>query len=214
LNQPLCAIMTYAQTCLRKIGGENPDLDDLKHGLNQIVRQAERADEIFVRIRNFSRKREIKRQRTDVREILNNSLAFVETEIHHNNIKLQIRAPKKARLVFVDAVQIQQVLINLIRNSIDALSGVDEAKRTLKINVTADGDSLTKISVSDNGCGCQEAHMDRLFEPFFTTKEAGLGVGLSISQGIVEAHGGKLWLHQTSPKGSTFCVTVPNWKRA
>jgi PAS domain S-box-containing protein len=214
LNQPLCAIMTYAQTCLRKIGGENPDLDDLKHGLNQIVRQAERADEIFVRIRNFSRKREIKRQRTDVREILNNSLAFVETEIHHNNIKLQIRAPKKARLVFVDAVQIQQVLINLIRNSIDALSGIDEAKRTLKINVTADGDSLTKISVSDNGCGCQEAHMDRLFEPFFTTKEAGLGVGLSISQGIVEAHGGKLWLHQTSPKGSTFCVTVPNWKRA
>lgn len=117
-------------------------------------------------------------------------------------------------MVFVDAVQIQQVLINLIRNSIDALSGVDEAKRTLKINVTADGDSLTKISVSDNGCGCQEAHMDRLFEPFFTTKEAGLGVGLSISQGIVEAHGGKLWLHQTSPKGSTFCVTVPNWKRA
>jgi PAS domain S-box-containing protein len=214
LNQPLCAIMTYAQTCLRKIEPGDANLNDLKHGLNQIVRQAERADEIFVRIRNFSRKREIHRQRTEVGEMVRNATAFVQTEIHHNTIKLEIKLPKRAQLVFVDTIQIQQVLINLIRNSIDALSGVDAAHRAITIHVKPDGKALTKISVTDNGCGCQSSAIDHLFEPFFTTKDAGLGVGLSISQGIVEAHGGKLWLDSTSSKGSTFCVTIPNWKRA
>lgn len=214
LNQPLCAIMTYAQTCLRKIEPSDPKLNELKHGLSQIVRQAERADEIFVRIRNFSRKREIRRQRTDAREMLNNSLAFIQTEIHHNNITLEVKAPKKAPIIFVDAIQIQQVLINLIRNSIDALSGIDETKRAIKITMAQDGKNLTRFCVSDNGCGCKGPEVDRLFEPFFTTKEAGLGVGLSISQGIIEAHGGKIWLERNSSEGATFCVTVPNWKRA
>jgi signal transduction histidine kinase len=77
-----------------------------------------------------------------------------------------------------------------------------------------DGKNLTRFCVSDNGCGCKGPEVDRLFEPFFTTKEAGLGVGLSISQGIIEAHGGKIWLERNSSEGATFCVTVPNWKRA
>jgi PAS domain S-box-containing protein len=214
LNQPLCAIMTYAQTCVRKLESTKPTLSELKHGLKQIVRQAERADQIFVRMRNFSRKREMRRQRANVREIVNSALGFVQTELHHNNIKLKLSIPKNTQPVFVDAIQIQQVLINLLRNSIDALSNVDEAQRTISIKVSSERTHLTKIAVTDNGCGFNSGEVDRVFEPFFTTKEAGLGVGLSISQGIVEAHDGKLWLHSTSSSGTTFNMTIPNWKRA
>jgi PAS domain S-box-containing protein len=213
LNQPLCAIMTYAQTCLRKLEPGDSKLSELKHGLTQIVRQAERADEIFVRIRNFSRKKDIRRQRSCMRTIVQSAIGFVQTEIHHNNVKLKLRIPKNAPLVFVDAIQIQQVLINLVRNSIDALAEVDETKRTITIEVTADEEKHTKVLVTDNGCGCAEHDVTRLFEPFFTTKEAGLGVGLSISQGIVEAHGGKLGLEATSSRGTTFGMRLPNWKR-
>jgi PAS domain S-box-containing protein len=212
LNQPLCAIMTYAQTCLRKIEPGVPKLEALSHGLNQIVSQAERANDIFERIRNFSQKRDLRRQRANICEIVESALSFIQTEMHHNQVKLDLRVPKKARFVYVDTVQIQQVLLNLMRNSMDALSGVAERKRTISIKVSAHGRHHTKIVVSDTGIGCPPQELSRLFEPFFTTKESGLGVGLSISQSIVEAHGGKLWLESTSNKGASFCMTLPNWR--
>jgi signal transduction histidine kinase len=139
-------------------------------------------------------------------------LSFIQTELRHNQVKLDLRVPKKARLVYVDTVQIQQVLLNLLRNSMDALSSIPEGKRTISIKVSANGRHYTKIAVSDTGIGCPPQELNRLFEPFFTTKESGLGVGLSISQSIVEAHGGKLWLESTSNRGASFCMTIPNWR--
>ena len=213
LNQPLCAIMTYAQTCLRKLETTDAKGSDLKHGLTQIVSQAERADQIFVRIRNFSRKQEIRRQRACVREIIQAAIGFMQTEIHHNNVELKLRIPKSVPRVYVDAVQIQQVLINLMRNSIDALATVDESRRMIRIAATPDGERHLKIQVADCGTGCADKDVNRVFEPFFTTKNAGLGVGLSISQGIIEAHGGKLCLESTSKKGTVFSFTIPTWKQ-
>lgn len=214
LNQPLCAIMTYAQTCLRKMRGGEARLEDLQHGLDQIVRQAQRADEIFMRIRNFSKKSQIRRQRANIQEIVETTIGFIKSEISHNHIKLQVKFPKEHRLVFADAVQIQQVLLNLIRNSVDALSTLKRKKREISIKVMPEDSHFTKIVISDTGCGCPSQEIHRLFDPFFTTKEAGLGVGLSISQGIIEDHGGKLWLENSSPKGSTFCLTIPNWRNS
>ena len=211
LNQPLCAIMTYAQTCLRKLEPGNANLEDIRHGLNQVVRQAERADEIFVRIRNFSRKRDMRCRRVSIREIVESALSFVGTEIDRNRIKLALSFPKKARYVFADVTQIQQVLLNLVRNSMDVLADIDENRRNISIKVGAKGKRLTKITISDTGGGCPAQELDRLFEPFFTTKEEGLGVGLSISQAIIEAHGGELWLESTSAEGSAFCLTIQNF---
>ena len=108
LNQPLCAIMTYAQTCLRKIEPGVPKLEALSHGLTQIVRQAERANDIFERIRNFSRKRDMRRQRVNIGEIVESALSFIQTELRHNQVRLDLRVPKKARLVYVDTVQINK----------------------------------------------------------------------------------------------------------
>ncbi len=214
LNQPLCAIMTYAQTCLRKMRDGEARLEDLQHGLDQIVRQAQRADELFVRIRDFSRKSQMRRQRADIGEIVESALGFIQTEIRHNRIKLECKFPKKPQTVFADAIQIQQVLLNLIRNSLDALASAERGQRKISISISADGPQFTKLVLSDTGCGCPPHELHRVFEPFFTTKEAGLGVGLSISQAIIESHGGKLWLEHSSPKGSSFCLTIPNWRKA
>jgi len=213
LNQPLCAIVTYAQTCLRKTETGTPDVEDLRHGLTQIVRQAERANDIFVRIRGFSRKREMKPKKTDIRDIIESSVNLIETELHNNRIDLELRLAAKPRYVIADAIHIQQVLVNLLRNSIDAITAAGEDKRMISLQVGTGGRSQTKVAVSDTGTGCPRESLHRLFEPFFTTKEAGLGVGLSISQEIVEAHGGKLWLDSTSGGGATFCFTLPNYRR-
>lgn len=115
-------------------------------------------------------------------------------------------------MVYADCIQIQQVILNLLRNSIDAMVSVDERKRLINVKVGSEGRDFSKITIQDSGSGCPPEELHRLFEPFFTTKDAGLGVGLSISQSIVENHGGKLWLESSSSKGSTFCLTVPNWK--
>lgn len=213
LNQPLCAIMTYAQTCLRKMVAGEARPEDLNHGLIQIVRQAERADEIFSRIRNFSRKSQMKRQRANIREIVESSISFVQTELDHSRVNLDLTFPKKTDLVFVDAIQIQQVLLNLVRNSLDALAASENSKKKISIRVAPEGRNFTKLTITDTGDGCPVQELHRLFEPFFTTKDAGLGVGLNISQSIVEGHGGKLWLASSSPKGSTFCLTLPNWNK-
>ena len=211
LNQPLCAIMTYAQTCLRKLEPGDANLEDIRHGLNQVVRQAERADEIFVRIRNFSRKRDMRCERVSIREIVESTLSFAETELDRNQIKVALKFPKRPRYVNADVTQIQQVLLNLVRNSMDGLADIDEARRNISIDVGAKGKFHTKITISDTGSGCPPQELDRLFEPFFTTKKEGLGVGLSISQGIIEAHGGELWLESTSPEGSVFGLTIQNF---
>lgn len=211
LNQPLCAITTYAQTCLRKMRDGEAKLDDLQHGLSQIVRQAERADEIFSRIRNFSRKSQMRRQRVNIREIIETTIGFIRTELDHNDIGLECSFPRNTLLVFADAIQVQQVLLNLLRNSLDALSANGDREKRITIKVGSVDRSFTKITVTDTGPGCPSEELHRLFEPFFTTKDAGLGVGLSISQSIVEGHGGKLWLASSSPNGSTFCLTLPNW---
>ena len=213
LNQPLCAIMTYAQTCLRKMRAGEARPEDLQHGLNQIVRQAERADEIFSRIRNFSRKSQMRRQRANIRDIVETTIGFIQTELDHSYVRLDLTFPKKAGLVFADAIQIQQVLLNLVRNSLDAMSASEKSKKRISIKINSEGRNFTKLTISDTGDGCPAQELHRLFEPFFTTKDAGLGVGLSISQAIVEGHGGKLWLASTSPKGSTFCLTLPNWNK-
>jgi PAS domain S-box-containing protein len=213
LNQPLCAITTYAQTCLRKMRAGEAHLSDLQHGLNQIVRQAERADEIFSRIRNFSRKSQMRRQRADIREIIETTIGFIQTELDHNNVQLKLSFPRTTQLVFADAIQIQQVVLNLVRNSLDALSATADREKCITIKVASEDRNFTKVTVSDTGPGCPSEELHRVFEPFFTTKDAGLGVGLSISQAIVEGHGGKLWLSSSSPQGSTFCLTLPTWNK-
>ncbi|HNA29804.1 MAG TPA: PAS domain S-box protein [Thiobacillaceae bacterium] len=209
LNQPLCAITTYAQTCLRILQSGDPEPVQLRYGLEQVVRQAELGGAIFRRLRNFARKGETRRQRVNVREIIDEVAGFIRTEARQQQVGLDLEIGRNLPRVRVDPIQVEQVLLNLARNALDALGGVHEARRRLVIKASRHARRSVKVCISDSGRGCAPETVDRLFEPFFTTKPQGLGVGLGISQSLIEAHGGRLWLAANSEAGATFCFTLP-----
>ncbi len=208
LNQPLCAITTYAQTCLRIIQSEDYKMEDVDYGLKQVVKQAELGGEIFRRLRNFARKEEKPQTPTDIRDIVYEVRDFTRAECLQNEIQLLIKIDDKLPPVRVDPIQIEQVLLNLVRNSMDALQEVDGDRRKIVISARKYKRKYICVSVSDSGLGCSDDVEPRLYEPFFTTKKSGLGIGLGISQTIVVTHGGNLWLEKNSKKGATFSFTL------
>ncbi len=209
LNQPLCAITTYAQTCLRIIQSGDCKPDDVRYGLEQVVKQAELGGAIFRRLRNFARKGDLRQQRIDLREVILEVVSFVRAEMQQNQVQLQLDIPSDLPAVMADPIQIEQVLLNLVRNSMDALSDVDAGQRQIAIKAALHEQHSVKVCISDSGCGCPQEVADRLFEPFFTTKATGLGIGLGISQSIIDAHGGRLWLEEGGAQGATFCFALP-----
>jgi PAS domain S-box-containing protein len=208
LNQPLCAITTYAQTCLRIIQSDNHQLEDLSYGLKQVVKQAELGGDIFRRLRNFARKEEKPQTPASIRDIVYEVRDFTRAECLQNQIEFIVQVSETLPPVRVDPIQIEQVLINLVRNSMDALQDVDEGRRKIVIKARNYKRKFICVSVSDTGYGCSEEVAQRLYEPFFTTKKHGLGIGLGISQTIVVTHGGNLWLEKSSNNGTTFSFTL------
>jgi PAS domain S-box-containing protein len=209
LNQPLCAVTTYAQSCLRAIKKGSFDLTQLRYRLEEIVKQIELASEIFRRLRDFARKDSRRRQAVNVRSLIREVAKFMRAELEHQRILLRIEALGSMPLVEADPVQIEQVLLNLVRNSMEAITCSGRNGGKLTIRSARLNDALIKVSISDTGHGISSEDTTRLFEAFFTTKSTGLGIGLSISQDIVEAHGGRLWLESNSEAGTTFSFTLP-----
>lgn len=208
LNQPLCAITTYAQTCVRIIQSDGYKIEDVSYGLKQLIKQAELGGDIFRRLRDFARKEEKPQTPFNIRDIIYEVRDFTRAECLQNQIRLLIQVPTHLPLVRVDPIQIKQVLINLVRNSMDALQDVEEDRRRLVISAKVYKQKFISVSVSDTGNGCTEEVAQRLYEPFFTTKKLGLGIGLGISQTIVVTHGGNLWLEKNSSNGATFSFTL------
>lgn len=209
LNQPLCAVTTYAQTCLRAIKKDAFDATRLRFALEQIVEQIDLAVEIFRRLRDFSRKEGPRREAANVRSLIREVAKFMRTELEHHRILLRVEAPGAVPPVEVDPIQIEQVLLNLIRNGVEAMACSGKNERKLTIRSIKANDGLIKVSIADSGCGVTAEHATRLFEPFFTSKPTGLGIGLSISQNIIESHGGRLWLDSNSDAGAVFSFTLP-----
>lgn len=209
LNQPLCAITTYAQTCLHVLNGSNASPDRLRYGLEQIVKQAELASEIFRRLRDFARKGKIRRDPVSINEVVREVTGFVTAEAQQQLVRLQQDIPADLAPVMGDAIQIEQVLLNLVRNAMDAVAGVDPARRRISIRAFAESADWVTVEIRDRGPGCPAEVVERLFEPFVTSKPTGLGIGLSISQGIIEAHGGSLSLAENSEDGAVFRFTLP-----
>jgi PAS domain S-box-containing protein len=210
LNQPLCAITTYAQTCLRLLSAENFCESEVRYGLEQVVKQAELGGAIFRRLRNFARKGEFVRQRVSMRNIVSEVTDLIKSELAHSEIILKVEGVRGATYVEVDPIQIEQVILNLVRNSMDAMAGNGAIDKHLTIRTAKIGKTEVKVSISDTGHGCRPEVVERLFEPFFSTKPTGLGIGLGLSQTIIEAHGGKLWLESTSDAGATFSFVLPS----
>jgi PAS domain S-box-containing protein len=208
LNQPLSAILSFSNACLQLIKSGMADNDKITECLETISSQTKRAGEVTRRIRNFIQKRSPHRSTVDIHNLLRDVVGFMDSDIRHSSIKLNLELADDIPVVFVDAIQIEQVLLNLVRNAIEAMRNIDTENRRLTIQ-TSPGDNAVEVTVSDTGIGLPEQEADRIFDPFFTTKTDGLGVGLSISRTIIEAHDGNLWVKSNRDSGAEFGFVLP-----
>jgi signal transduction histidine kinase len=208
INQPLSAIVSYARGCARRLRGGDLQPDALLDVVESIAAQALRAAAVLRRIRDFVRHHELPRERVDLADLVREAARFAEVEAQQLGVALRVEPSSTPLPVEVDVVQIEQVILNLVRNAFEAttsrLGGTREV--TIRSLRTAGG---AEVTVSDTGSGVPPELMGRLFEPFFTTKRDGLGLGLSISRSIVEAHGGRLWAEPSSPRGTIFHLELP-----
>jgi two-component system sensor kinase FixL len=206
LNQPLTAIKNYSQAGRQLVQAEAMDRTKIRDILDKTVDQATRAGQIIRRLRAFVQKHEVERNPEDINQVIEEASALAFIGLKEKGVRVTMERQAALPNPAIDKVQIQQVLINLIRNAVDAMEGL--SGRELTIRSTGDAQAIT-VSVADTGSGISDAVADRLFQPFVTTKAAGMGVGLSISRTIVEAHGGRLW-HEPNPGGGTvFHMTLP-----
>ena len=209
LKQPITAAITNAKTCLRWLTRDQPDLDEAREATMRTMNDGTRAAEIIDRLRSFYKKGPPpERELVDVNELVSEMLVLVRSEADRYSIRMRTEPADELPRVVADRVQLQQVLINLVMNSIDAMKEA-EGLRELTLQSRRDGNSQVLISVSDTGVGLPPRQADKIFDSFFTTKSQGTGMGLPISRSIVESHGGRLWAVDNSPRGATFHFTLP-----
>jgi C4-dicarboxylate-specific signal transduction histidine kinase len=207
VNQPNTAAITGASTCVRWLNRDNPDLGEAREAALEVVRNAKRAADIINRIRSISRKGELQRQAVDINEVIREIIALLHNEARKYSISIRTDLDTNFPKVMADSVQVQQVMMNLIMNSIDATKDVDWARELTIRSQTAE-DQRLMIPVSDTGVRLPLQHEDHIFDAFFTTKPHGIGMGLRISRSIVEAHSGRLWAADNSPHGANFYFTL------
>jgi PAS domain S-box-containing protein len=207
VNQPITAAVNGASTCVRWLTREDPDLAEAREAALGVIRNAKRAADIITRIRSISKKGESKRQLADVNELIQEMIALLRSEAKRHSISFRTELDAELPKVMADSVQVQQVLMNLIMNGIDAMKDIDR-ERALTIRSKWVDKRMLMISVCDTGVGIPPQQAERIFDAFFTTKSHGIGMGLRISRSIVESHGGRLWAVDNSPYGASFHFTL------
>lgn len=208
VNQPITAAVNGASTCVRWLTRDNPDLGEAREAAAGAIRNAKRAADIINRIRSILKKGESKRQLADVNELIREMIALLRSETNRYSIPVHAGLAADLPKIMADPVQVQQVVMNLIMNGIDAMKDIDQT-RELQIQSRLAEDQQVMISISDTGVGLPPQQKEKIFDAFFTTKPHGIGMGLRISRSIVESHGGRLWASDNSPHGATFSFTLP-----
>lgn len=210
INQPLTAIATFSQAATRMLARpEGIEREDLSEALDQITAQALRAGEVIRRLRAFVKNREVRHERVDCRRVVEDSRLLLEADARSNNVQLRLQVADSLPPITADPVQLQQVLINLVRNAIEASIDVPGAHREVVVSAKLDGEGMVEVAVADHGHGLSPEAAERLFHPFFTTKPSGTGLGLVISSSIIRAHHGRLAYRSTPGGGCTFFFTLP-----
>lgn len=209
INQPLAAISTYANACHRMVTNEQIDTAELLNTLHLITDQAQRAGEVVRRLRAFTKKRVGQRQLLEINTIVDSTMRLVEPDIRARNFQLCKHLTPKLPRIFGDNIQIQQVILNLIRNAMDAMESTSSGENIVTIETNPGDDNCVRVSVSDQGIGLPEENADKIFDSFFTTKNTGTGIGLSISRSIITAHGGIIDYSPNREGGVTFYFTLP-----
>ncbi len=209
VNQPLAAVVANADACAAWLGRRNPDLVEARAAAERAIQGATRASEVITRIRSLIDKTTPERAEVQLNAVVEETVALTERQASRNQISITLELPPALPKVLGDRIQLQQVVLNLMMNGIESMSGVTGRPRLLKIRSRIQDDERVCVSVEDSGTGISEEIMPRLFESFFTTRSQGIGMGLAISRSIIEAHGGRLWAESIMNEGSVFQFTLP-----
>jgi signal transduction histidine kinase len=209
VNQPLMAIVTNADTCLSWLASDTPQIDEARKAAERIVRDGHRAGDIINTIRALARKSRPEMAQLDMNDVIAEVLALARSELRRHDVSLDTELSGGLETVMADRTQVQQVILNLVMNGIEAMNAIMDRPRVLRVSSRIDGPDSVLIAVTDTGTGLDPAKVDRIFDAFFTTKPEGMGLGLSICRSIIEAHGGRLWASPNPPHGSAFQFTIP-----
>jgi PAS domain S-box-containing protein len=209
VNQPLAALLTNAETALRWLAHQPPNLEKAKPSIERVINDGKRAADILSRIRDFSKKAPVRMESLEVNEAILDVMGLTRAAMSDNGVLSKMQLAKELPHILGDKVQLQQVVLNLIMNAIEAMTEVGAGSRELSIHTSKAESDGVLVAVCDSGPGLPPAGLARIFEAFYTTKSTGLGMGLSICRSIVEAHGGRLWATPNEPHGAVFCMMLP-----
>jgi PAS domain S-box-containing protein len=208
VNQPIAAAVTDANTCLRWLSRDQPDLEEAREAASRMARDATRAADIISRIRLLFEKVSPQRELVDVNEVIREMIVLLRSEVTRYSISVRPELAEDLPQIIGDRVQLQQVMMNLMINGIDAMKGVDGMRELAVKSQRVEHEEIV-VSVTDSGMGLPSQQAEQIFNAFFTTKPHGTGMGLRISRSIIESHGGRLWAANSSPRGASFCFTLP-----
>jgi PAS domain S-box-containing protein len=208
VNQPLSGVVINGNACLRWLAGSSPNLDEAREAVQRIIRDGKRASEVIARIRSLSKKNSAEKEPVDLNEAVEEVVAFAEGELRRTRVALRTALAGDLPHVMGDRVQLQQVVLNLVLNGIEAMSTVVDRPRELVIGTESDEAGHVRVGVRDAGIGLAPENMNQVFDAFYTTKRGGMGMGLSISRSIIETHGGRLWAESNDGPGTTFFFTI------
>jgi len=209
VNQPLSGVVSNASACLRWLAGETPNLEEARDTARRIVRDGKRAAEVVARVRAMTKRTEAPREKLNLNETIREVLALVGDEAKKNSVVIRTGFSDDVGPVLVDRVQLQQVLLNLVMNGIEAMSSIEEHARQLAITTRNTDSDQVQVTVQDSGRGLDPNTMPKIFDPFYTTKPHGMGMGLSICRSILQAHGGQLWAAANDGPGTSFHFVLP-----
>jgi PAS domain S-box-containing protein len=209
VNQPIAAVVTNAQAALRWLNMQPPDPEEVRQALDRIVKAGRRAGDVINRMRALVRKSPPRKDQLEINEVIREVIALARSEVQKTGTWLQTQLADGLPLVQGDRIQLQQVMLNLILNAVEAMSGSDQGARELLISTEENEANGVRVAVRDWGPGLKSDSLDRLFDAFYTTKPDGMGMGLSICRSIIEAHGGRLWATANVPRGASFQFTLP-----
>src|SRR5208337_4452455 len=209
VNQPLSGVVVNGNACLRWLAGDSPNLEEAREAARRIVRDGKRAGDVITRIRALATKTAAAKERLDMNEAIREVVAFAQDEVRRNNVILRVELADALSPVLGDRVQLQQVVLNLVTNGIEAMSSVEERPRELIVRTQNDDAGQVRVTVQDSGKGLDPQSMERIFDAFYTTKHGGMGMGLAISRSIIQNHGGKLWAVANEGPGISVQFTIP-----